>query len=171
MSDGDGERFEWDQRRVPIFIAMREGDVEEVCRLCRPFPRELFSVENPAGAMVLRLLNKVRQKQEPAIVAFFECAAEDGYEDAFEVWTATDADSWLTCAQPIMGLVHAGFERVLRLFLDRGFDPMAKFGPSGVSAVEFSDRVGAEESGALFRSYIVRSLIDKTLGGANSPNL
>lgn len=90
-----------------------------------------FNFEDVQSVMLMFLAEAVRQGWEQQVLAVSVRVTEDHNEaPRYEV-------------TPIEAMISCGMDRVLRFFIDNGFNPHARLHPKAETAMEFADRKNA----------------------------
>lgn len=144
-----------------IRTAIQKNDVTwvEQYRDQMPWDR-LFDPAFAAPELVSGLILRAGGHIEDGLLALIECAERDGRTEIF----GTYESNGLMYAKPVLQLISARYDRLLRKYLEAGFDPEMRSAASGMNAFELAQRVGGRpEAEAMMRTFVTRRRVQSSL--------
>lgn len=102
------------------------------------------------------------KRSERTILELLHLAVKDGREDVLSTVVVKHPHARaISLVDPILTLMRCGFDEALTFYLDRGFDPHAKHGARGFSAIDVAEQTGLDSMAGMMRAYLARR---QTLG-------
>ena len=140
------------------------GDIEFVRESDGKICWSTLTAERPISRMVSDavFIPDANPRVAATIQAFLELAAEEGAPGVFDVIDTRRAG--IGYVDPVMSLIFNGYDQLLKLYLDNGFDAAAPLGEDKMTALELCTRVGAKAGEAVIRAHATRRLTEDLLG-------
>ena len=117
--------------------------------------------------------NAAMRLMEDAALALLSMAAQEGRAEVFELFNEPHGD--VVFPQPVLNFITIGYDRVLALYVENGFNPHAKLGSLGmmgkgetVSAIEVARHFGNDATADAMASAASRKRVNDVLGDAGT---
>lgn len=136
--------------------AVMDGKIEILKEFVENTPWDEFLSESSFGQIMSNAsYNRVnRESAEHAVLMLLDLAIRDGKKEAFNL-DGGDAGA-VSFVEPVRSLIANGFDKVLAVFLDNGFDPCQVHGANNMNAIDVALENGSESTHALFLAYKAR---------------